>query len=192
MLHLQDTQQQYMANVELAVQSELTEAQRRERYMEELVLAVQAEHSTERRAAEQERAQFVDAIVQLQEQVTAGRISNHMAAATVMADRAALSERLLASELYTPCCRAPEVALKLQIALCARRTTEAVVASGKLFEARDRIACRIAAHTKAEAEHGCSLAEIQQGAEQLRAELSYIRRLSDGSPYRTLCRAGIT
>jgi hypothetical protein len=186
------TQRRYKAEIELAVQSELTEAQRRERYMEELVLAVQAEHSTERRAAAQEREKLVDTVVQLQDQVAAGRISSHMAAVTVLADRAALSERLLSSELYTPGCRAPEVALKLQVALCARRTTEAVVASGKLFEARDRIACRIAAHARAEAEHGCSLAQIQQGAQQLRAELAYIRRLGDGPPYRTLCRAGIT
>ncbi len=192
MLEPRQSERRYKAAMELAMQSELTEAQRRERYMEELVLAVQSEHSTERRAAEQERTKLVDTIVQLQDQVVAGRISSQMAAATVLADRAALSERLLASELYTPGCRAPEVALKLQVALCVRRTAEAVAASGKLFEARDRVASRISAHARAEAEHGCSLAAIQQGAQQVRAELAYIRRLSDGSPYRTLCRAGIT
>ena len=174
------------------VSLELSQAQQRERYMEELVLAVQTEQSTERRAVEQERAKFVGTIAQLHDQLVAARFSSQAAVALVLEDRAALSERVLASELYTPGCSAPEVALKLQLALCARRTADAVEASGKLFEARDRLACRVAAHARAEAEHGCALGEIGRGLLQLRAELTHIGKLGDGPPYRTFCGAGIT
>lgn len=142
------------------------EAKRKERCVGGLVFAVQSKQYTACRAAEAERG------------------------ASILRNRAALSEKVLAAEKYWLSCGL-DVPLKLQAALCARRTTQAVAASVRLFEARERVACRIAAQARAEAEHGCSLADMLQKAHQLRAELAYMRPLRHGPPYRTLCGAGI-
>ena len=170
----------------------VAEAQQKERRMEALVKVAQSE----RLAAVEERTQLLQNQLQLQQQAMAERRAHEsavrQAAVAILGDRAELSERALVVEPYTPGCRAPETALKLQTALCAQRTACAVATSGRLSEARDRIACRVADHAREEARHGCSLAEIRLSALRLRAELAFMGRLSDGPPYHTLCGAGVT